>query len=736
MLLIASLAAATFVACGLAAASHVISERAMRGSLDVAPGDTVKVKSTQDWVDDGPVQRFSIAIGDKPFVLPAGVPRFGVGECALSPALKAALRKDPEAAGRFCGGVGKTIGHGALRDPGERLGFVGLPATALATTPVRYGGVAEDLSYANNEISTGNGVLLVVTCALLPTMALLFAMAIRFSVQRQERMVSALGLLRATRRQMVWVVVGEMFTVAVAGVVAGAVAWAAATKVMVNWNFGRARWFASDLQPTTLSFLVPVALLAFALGLGIVGSRRAIRAPLAVRRSARPAQSGRIRWWVPVALAAVLAAWGWMFALGAPADPEAIEGRQLMIVAIAIAQLCVSLPLVRLATVASASAVAGRSRSPWSLLAARASIWDSRAIARIFGFAAVAAQVVALSFLLTATMSDGPVKALERSKDRPVGSLVAVPGELSNNTAASAGFQVRFLNARPVNESRWNLDGGNVLVSSCANAARLFDFSPDKCAHETSLRFRFRGAPAPAASGGQLIIQKMLEDVGWRMPIPTTVITIDQVEVFMLTSPTYWLDESSALAKKFAEPGGTFSVFPFDRSASTGPTSEQAMRNGLADRFESANSPQTIAQEQYGLASNRATADAVIKAVASVTALLLVFVVVLGTGSNLEATETLFRRLRLLGSDKGQRLRLALWQVTLGAGPALIVSSLAVAAGAISLIRLYRGAAITSPLLQTLLATAVVLGLAFVAFAVSTALAVASGSETDPRLGD
>ncbi|MEU0181072.1 FtsX-like permease family protein [Streptomyces sp. NPDC006207] len=238
--------------------------------------------------------------------LPPGVARLpGRGTMVVSPALRRLLAS---AEGRLLSErlpyrIAGTIGQDGLVGPDDLAyyaGTSGLPAGAGAGAGQT---VRVERIHAFGSVDQGSTtdpvlvlLVLIVFVALLMSVGVFIAAAVRFGGDRRDRRLAALRLLGADAGTTRRVAAGEALAGAVCGLAVGAVLFAAGRTLAGQVGFYRVSVFPGDLTPApALAALVAVAVPAASVAVTLLALRGVVIEPLGVVRASKPPR--RRLWW-------------------------------------------------------------------------------------------------------------------------------------------------------------------------------------------------------------------------------------------------------------------------------------------------------------------------------------------------------------------------------------------------------------------------------------------------------
>jgi hypothetical protein len=370
-----------------------------------------------DAFDGQTISRFDVAATGASSPVPPGIPRDpGPGQYYASPALAALLRSTPadQLADRYPGRLAGVIGDAALPSPDSLAIVIGRTPAQLAATPGSvqvtsiaatepgtFGGQVnpKGLDYSPPDPGGGNEaidfILAVVALAVLAPVLIFIATATRLSAARREQRFAAMRLVGATRRQVSWLAATESTVAGVLGVALGFGIFFLLRIPVAGIPFIGQPFFPDELS------LSPPEILEVAIGVPVAAAvaallalRRVRISPLGVARRVTPKPP---RPWRVVPLLAGLAELGFFTVHGLPAS----VGEQVLVFVpgflLIIAGLVIAGPWL---TMAAASAMAGRTSRPGTLIAARRLADDPRA-----AFRAVSGLVLALFITTVAVVA-------------------------------------------------------------------------------------------------------------------------------------------------------------------------------------------------------------------------------------------------------------------------------------------------------------------------------------------
>ncbi|MFF4366310.1 FtsX-like permease family protein [Streptomyces sp. NPDC001594] len=233
--------------------------------------------------------------------LPPGLKAFPApGELAVSPALAELLRSDDGALlrDRLDARITTVIGDDGLTGPAELSFYQGadtLPAPGPGELRVqRITGFGEP-----DRPELGPVLMLTVLLtfvALLLPVAVFIAAAVRSGGERRDQRLAALRLVGADGRTVRRIAAGEALAGAVAGLLLGAVFFAAGRELTGSLSVGQRSVFPADLTPAPgLVVLVALAVPVAAVAVALFALRRVVIEPLGVLRTGAPRP--RRVWW-------------------------------------------------------------------------------------------------------------------------------------------------------------------------------------------------------------------------------------------------------------------------------------------------------------------------------------------------------------------------------------------------------------------------------------------------------
>ncbi|MFG1808045.1 FtsX-like permease family protein [Streptomyces sp. NPDC049040] len=383
-----------------------------------------------DRFDGRTIGRVDVAATGPNSPVPPGIPRLpGPGEFYASPALGKLLRATPaaELADRYPGHQVGTVGKAALPGPDSLVIVIGhrpeelagqrdaAEVTSITTvTPSSCNGT-------NCTVRTGidsSGVKLILSVAgtaLIFPVLVLIGTATRLAAARREQRFAAMRLLGATPRQTAMIATVESTVAAVIGVAAGFGLFFLLRTRLAAVDLSRTPYFASDMRLTLRdTLLVAIAVPVGAAISARVALRRVQVSPLGVTRrvTPRPPRAYRV---IPLATGIA------ELSLTIGRVPEGSNGQILVFVPgilLVLIGLVIAGPWL---TMAAARVMAGRTRRPALLVAARRLADDPKA-----GFRAISGLVLALCVTSTAV---GIIGSLTAERGIPMGSS-AIAGAL------------------------------------------------------------------------------------------------------------------------------------------------------------------------------------------------------------------------------------------------------------------------------------------------------------------
>jgi len=246
--------------------------------------------------------------------VPPGISRLpGPGQYYASPALAALIRSVPadELGDRFPGRLIGTIGQPALTGPTELVAYVGYAPATLATRP------ATTLVSTINKRTAGisstpffRDLFIAAAIMFLFPILILVATATRLAAARREERYAALRLVGATNRQIATIASVEAAISGLLGTLLGIGLFAALQPALADSAITSARYFADEVTPTALGYVLVLAGVPVASAIGAVLSLRRVRiSPLGVSRRVTPPRPTA---WLVAPLAAGIV----LFALG------------------------------------------------------------------------------------------------------------------------------------------------------------------------------------------------------------------------------------------------------------------------------------------------------------------------------------------------------------------------------------------------------------------------------------
>ncbi|BCJ36755.1 membrane protein [Actinocatenispora thailandica] len=258
--------------------------------------------------------------------VPPGLSRLpGPGEMVVSPALRRLLAgpDGAELRSRYRSRVVGTIGDAGLSGPREYAFYLGSDRlTGRGERIARFGS-----EHRSQPLDPTLMLLTVVgITVLLVPVTVFIATAVRFGSAARDRQQAALRLVGADRAMTRRIASAEALLGALAGLVVGAVLFAAGRQLVEFVTFDGVSIFGSDIRPQpVLAALVAVALPVAAVAITLITLRRVVAEPLGVVRHA----AGRRRrvWW-----RLVLAVLGLALLAVAGLGPARTSGLQLQFV--------------------------------------------------------------------------------------------------------------------------------------------------------------------------------------------------------------------------------------------------------------------------------------------------------------------------------------------------------------------------------------------------------------------
>ena len=225
--------------------------------------------------------------------VPPGISRLpGPGQYYASPALAALIRSVPadELGGRFPGKLIGTIGQPALTGPTELVAYVGYAPANLATLPATTL-VSKINNGAGRTVWTSffRDSFIVGAIAFLFPILILVGTATRLAAARREERYAALRLVGATNRQIGTISSVEAVISGLIGTLLGIGLFAALQPVLADSAITSARYFADEVTPTALGYLLVLVGVPAASAIGALLSLRRVRiSPLGVSRRVTP----------------------------------------------------------------------------------------------------------------------------------------------------------------------------------------------------------------------------------------------------------------------------------------------------------------------------------------------------------------------------------------------------------------------------------------------------------------
>lgn len=263
---------------------------------------TATVASDRDYVGDSYLVRVTMASSNPDEApTPPGLNHFPQpGEIALSPAAQELFDKHPDEAlaDRYPDSNVSELGDEALVRPDEAVVVVGYepddPAMENLNVGVSGYGPEHIDSFADGTTAAGYAfyqVLMWTATVFMMVPLLIFGAATaRLSVARRDTRLASLRLMGATPAQVAGLTLAENVITAIAGALAGAVLWLAATPLVARIPIDGGAWFTSDLWMGLPLLLATTAAVPLLVGLAaLVGLRRIVISPLGVaRRTSAP----------------------------------------------------------------------------------------------------------------------------------------------------------------------------------------------------------------------------------------------------------------------------------------------------------------------------------------------------------------------------------------------------------------------------------------------------------------
>jgi hypothetical protein len=241
------------------------------------------------------IERLDVAGLGPSAPVPPGISRLpGPGQYYASPALAALIRSVPadELGDRFPGRLIGTIGQRALTGPTELVAYVGYAPATLAARP------ATTLVSKINNAAAGTasastpyfrGLFIVAAIMFLFPILILVATATRLAAARREERYAALRLVGATARQIATISSVEAAISGLIGTLGGIGLFAALQPLLADSAITSARYFADEVTPTALGYLLVVVGVPVASAIGALLALRRVRiSPLGVTRRVTP----------------------------------------------------------------------------------------------------------------------------------------------------------------------------------------------------------------------------------------------------------------------------------------------------------------------------------------------------------------------------------------------------------------------------------------------------------------
>jgi hypothetical protein len=309
-----------------------------RPAQDEATTDPLLWRVIEARYDGRGLLRVDVAAEGPDAPVPPGLDRLPApGEVAASPAL-AELIDEVGAArlgDRFPGRIVATLGPEALVAPDDLVAVVGRGPDELRAEPEVATVRSIEAAPTSRTLTTTMRLVVVVgVIGLLVPIAVFVTTATRLAAARREQRLAALRLAGATTRQVAGVAAVEAGLAAVAGVVAGVVAFTALRPRLARIPLDGAAFFPDDLRLRaggTLAVVLGVPVLA--VGAALASLARTHISPLGVARRATPARpSARGLLLVAVGLALLVGASTWARSSDAEvAETYAIGGGFLLL---------------------------------------------------------------------------------------------------------------------------------------------------------------------------------------------------------------------------------------------------------------------------------------------------------------------------------------------------------------------------------------------------------------------
>ncbi|TDC83068.1 FtsX-like permease family protein [Micromonospora sp. KC606] len=442
----------------------------------------LRIIEIDDAIGDRPLRRTAVA-----GVVPGGPRPPGVaalpqpGEAVVSPALADLIRTDTRARERFPQRVVGTIGDIGLIAPDELWAYVGVRANDPHLrqqhavlgfgAPLRAGFGSQ---LASPDVFTPARITAVAFAlfALVP-LGVFLATCARLSASTRDRKIAALRLLGVSARQAALVNAVETGVVAIGGALLGVAAYAALAPLSPGWRIGRLHWFAADLTvPAAWLAAVLLTTVGYAVTVGVLATRSARVAPLAVRRGAPARRPG---WWRTLPLLGGLVA-----AALAGIDPlrlDTTDRGYLLVTGLLVSGLGVPLALPAL-SYALAGLIRRVGRAPVWLELAAARIRHTPAVApRLVASLAVSLYVVGVGSVGVAAMANDTALMQSSGDQRLVYQTSGYDRGLTAELRRVPGIEalgVAVLEVTIAGEPAY------ALVAECAEVNRMFVVTPAK----------------------------------------------------------------------------------------------------------------------------------------------------------------------------------------------------------------------------------------------------------------
>lgn len=225
--------------------------------------------------------------------VPPGISRLPKpGQYYASPALAALIRSVPadELGDRFPGRLVGTIGQPALTGPTELVAYVGYAPAKLATRPATT--LVSEINKRTAGISSTpffRDLFIAAAIMFLFPILILVSTATRLAAARREERYAALRLVGATNRQIATIASAEAAISGLIGTLVGIGLFLALQPVLADSAITSARYFADEVTPTALGYVLVLACVPVASAIGAVLSLRRVRiSPLGVSRRVTP----------------------------------------------------------------------------------------------------------------------------------------------------------------------------------------------------------------------------------------------------------------------------------------------------------------------------------------------------------------------------------------------------------------------------------------------------------------